>query len=325
MKLEQCVNLINEIDNDFISLYSLWENHIFNDINFCEIKSLIPLWLSDSGRSCESTIDKKTFEKYLRRNNNELTHRILYFYDVQYILSALQDRIQSVKYIIVELYKIVSYHSKYSEIDNAIKQMDDKASIAHVLINAVFVNLASALDLFTKFIYEIENIEHIDFSTYKKIRSRDNNILFMRYKPLHEDLECKDMIFCKPVCRTLSLIQSLRDEYVHNGAWDYREAIYNAIKRDVVVETFILLPDMDENGNFIASKSRNKFYSKKEKINLTLLDYIMETMKIFQNTINKLKELYPTKGFNNNSKFMDYVKEIEQWINIEDFIDDHNE
>ena len=82
---------------------------------------------------------------------------------------------------------------------------------------------------------------------------------------------------------------------------------------------------MDENGNFIASKSRNKFYSKEEKINFTLLDYIMETMKIFQNTINKLKELYPIKEFNNNSKIMDYVKEIEQWRNMEKFIDGHDE
>ncbi len=325
MNVKQCVDFINEIDNDFISLYSLWENHIFDDINFCEIESLIPLWLSEGGRSCDSTIDKETFEEYITHNNNELTHRILYFYDVQNILSALQDRIQSVKYIISELYKIVSYHPEHSEIDNIIMQMDDKASIAHVLINAVFVNLSSALDLFTKFVYEIENIEHVDFSTYKQIRSHENKIIFMKYNPLHEDLKCKDMIFYKPVCRTLNLIRTLRNEYVHNDAWNYRGIIYKAIKRDDVVDTFILLPDMDENGNFIASKSRNKFYSKEEKINFTLLDYIMETMKIFQNTINKLKELYPIKEFNNNSKIMDYVKEIEQWRNMEKFIDGHDE
>ena len=204
-------------------------------------------------------------------------------------------------------------------------QMDNKATIAHLLINSVCVNLASALDLFTKFVYEIENIKHCSFEDYKKIKSCKNGILFMGYSPQHEELKCKNMIFCKPVCRTLKLISTLRNEYVHNGAWDYREIIYNSISNGIIVDSFILLPDIDKYGNFVTTRSRNKFYSKEEKINITLLDYIMETLEIFRNTINKLKELYPIKEINNNSKIMNYVKEIEQWRNMENFIDAHDE
>lgn len=280
MKLKQCTDFIDEIDNDFISLYSLWEKCIFNDINFCEIESLIPLWLAEAGRSSESDINKETFEKFLKCNSNELTHRILYFYDVQNILSALQDRIQSVKHLISELYKIVPFQSniiKCTEIDNVIMQMDNKATIAHLLINSVCVNLASALDLFTKFVYEIENIKHCSFEDYKKIKSCKNGILFMGYSPQHEELKCKNMIFCKPVCRTLKLISTLRNEYVHNGAWDYREIIYNSISNGIIVDSFILLPDIDEYGNFVTTRSRNKFYSKEEK---SILHYLIIFWKL---------------------------------------------
>ena len=47
-----------------------------------------------------------------------------------------------------------------------------------------------------------------------------------------------------------------------------------------------------DNGNFVTSGSRNKFYSQGNRINIQLPEMIMETTRIVDATINQLCTLY---------------------------------
>lgn len=49
---------------------------------------------------------------------------------------------------------------------------------------------------------------------------------------------------------------------------------------------------MDENGNFIAYGSRNKFYSQANRINVQLPDLINDVTVLLKNTIQQITTLY---------------------------------
>ena len=51
-------------------------------------------------------------------------------------------------------------------------------------------------------------------------------------------------------------------------------------------------PDMDENGNFVSSGSRDKFYSQGNMINIQLPHLVMDTLTVIQKTIDEIVVLY---------------------------------
>lgn len=55
-----------QIDNTtegIVPLYDIIENYFFQDLDYQELKSIIPLWMIDTGRSPESSLDKIRYEQ----------------------------------------------------------------------------------------------------------------------------------------------------------------------------------------------------------------------------------------------------------------------
>ena len=296
MKLSQCYKDIDQVLDLIVLIFDIVENKLFSHYDFDKIKGLIPLWISDSGRTPESTMSKEVFEKLKTNCSDELTNRILYWFDLQSPIYGLQDRIESVKHIIYELYKLIPNYTKYKDTDytSAVRYMDSRSSLIHTYINVIFVHLASSFDLFTKIVYELEHIDALDFSIYSELKSRKDRILYSPNKIISNELKKEGLIFSNPPI--LRKVCSFRDYYIHNGSWDYRCAVYGAAVDGIPKDTFVFLPDTDNNGNLIKSGGRNMFYSKGEKINITLPKLLSDVMTMYKDSINELVKLYPIEN-----------------------------
>ena len=269
--------------------------------------------LSDSGRTPESTMTKEVFENLKTNCSDELTNRILYWFDLQSPIYALQDRIESVKHIIYELYKLIPHSIKYKDADytSAVRYMDSSSSLIHTYINVIFVHLASSFDLFTKIVYELEHIDSLNFSIYSELKSKKDRILYSPNKIKSCELKKTGLIFSNPPI--LRKICSFRDYYIHNGSWDYRCAVYGAAVDGIPEDTFVCLPDTDEKGNLIKSGGRNMFYSKGEKINVTLPQIVSDVMEMYKNSINELVKLYPIENDSEKTLPIEISDVIKSW------------
>lgn len=313
MKLSQCHKDIDQVLDLIVIIFDIVENKLFSQYDFEYIKSFIPLWISDSGRTPESTMTKEVFENLKTNCSDELTNRILYWFDLQSPIYALQDRIESVKHIIYELYKLIPHSIKYKDADytSAVRYMDSSSSLIHTYINVIFVHLASSFDLFTKIVYELEHIDSLNFSIYSELKSKKDRILYSPNKIKSCELKKTGLIFSNPPI--LRKICSFRDYYIHNGSWDYRCAVYGAAVDGIPEDTFVCLPDTDEKGNLIKSGGRNMFYSKGEKINVTLPQIVSDVMEMYKNSINELVKLYPIENDSEKTLPIEISDVIKSW------------
>lgn len=301
--LEKTHTAIRNLSEEIVALYNIIEDYFFQDIDFQKVQRVLPIWFSDAGRSAESTCDKVLYEIFRKVYNDPISNRILHWFDVQGLLSAMQDRVIATSLYMEDLYKIIPAYSSHeeSEYTSCTRAMNSYSDKAHTNINNVFVSLSSSLDLFTKIIYECSKYDIHLFNTYKRLKSRQNKILYNKINYGFPELKEEGLLYSEPKC--IRTICSFRDEFIHNGAWDYRCAIYEPFVNDNPSEPFILSPDIDEEtGLLVSSGSRNKFYSKGNRINIILPYIISDVIHVLSITLDMFKTVLENKTVENKDK-----------------------
>ena len=251
----------------------------------------------DAGRSPESEMNKELYENLCSIYADPISNRIIHWADVQGLLAAFQDRVQAVHHYLEVIYKYLPAYCLYedSEYETCTKRFDDTANKVHMAINNVFVSLCSSFDLFTKVVYECLKYDRNRFAEYKKLKCRKDNILYKKKNNGFDELKADGLLYSEPVCVRIAC--SFRDEFIHNGAWDYRCAIYYPyVVGGKPVEPFVLMPDIDTSGLLVSSHSRNKFYAKSDKINVFLVGFVKDVMVVLNKTIKALIELLQNKN-----------------------------
>lgn len=282
---QQIVNLSEEV----VPLYDDIENYFFQDVEYQKLKSVICQWMTDAGRSPESGMDKDTYEKLRKVYSDPLSNRIIHWADVQMILAVFQDRVMAVRNYLLEIYRCLPAYCLYddSEYSTSQRVLNDESDSVHTAINNVFVSLCSSFDLLTKVVYECSHYDKDGFAEYKKLKCRKENILYKKGNYGFDELKAEGLLFSDPVCVRTAC--SFRDEFIHNGAWDYRCAIYYPSVDGDPVEPFVVMPDLDANGNLVASGSRNKFYAKSDKLNVVLPGLVKEIVEVLSKTLTALR------------------------------------
>lgn len=290
-KLHSLYDSIMALAEDTVSLYDRIEDYFFQDIDYRYVVEELPPWMIDAGRSPESPLDKQTYEDLRSIYNDSASNRVIHWIDVQGLLNAFQDRIVSVKNHLIEVYKYIPAYFPYKdkEIERSTRGMDDTADKVHTAINNVFVSLYSAFDLLTKVVYECSHYDSTGFDSYKKLKSRKDRILYDKSRFGFDELKEEGLLYSEPVC--VRTVCSFRDEFIHNGSWDYRCAIYYPYVDDEPVEPFVVMPDVDDEGHLVTSGSRNKFYAKSDKINVVLPELVKGIVEVLSKTQERLKEV----------------------------------
>lgn len=280
---------IVKLSEDVVPLYDDIENYFFQEVDYQVLKSAICQWMTDAGRSSESGMDKDTYEKLRKVYNDPLSNRIIHWADVQMILAAFQDRVMAVRNYLMEIYRHLPAYCLYEDDEYSASQrmLNDESDSIHTAINNVFVSLCSSFDLLTKVVYECSHYDKDGFEEYKKLKCRKENILYKKGNFGFDGLKAFGLLYSDPVCVRTAC--SFRDEFVHNGAWDYRCAIYYPSIDGEPVEPFVVMPDVDVNGNLVTSGSRNKFYAKSDKLNVELPRLVKEIVEVLSKTVAALR------------------------------------
>lgn len=294
-KLHGLYDSIMALAEDTVPLYDRIEDYFFQDIDYRFIIEELPPWMIDAGRSPESPLDKQAYENLRSIYNDPVSNRVIHWVDVQGLMNAFQDRIVSVKNHMIEIYKYIPAYFPYEdrEIERSTRGQDDTSDKVHTAINNVFVSLYSAFDLLTKVVYECAHYDSTGFDSYKKLKSRKDRILYDKSRFCFVELKEEGLLYSEPVCVRTAC--SFRDEFIHNGSWDYRCAIYYPFVDGKLVEPFVVMPDVDDEGHLVTSGSRNKFYAKSDKINLVLPELVKEIVEVLSKTQERLKEVLDSK------------------------------
>lgn len=286
-----------------VPLYDAIEDFFFQDVDYQKIKSIIPLWMMDAGRSPESGFDKGLYEQLRSVYNDSISNRIIHWADVQGLLAAFQDRLMAVINYLEVIYKYLPAYCMYedNEYETATREQDETSDKVHTAINNVFVSLCSSFDLITKVVYECSKYDANGFAEYKKLKCRKDNILYKKSNNGFDELKETGLLYDEPVCVRTAC--SFRDEFIHNGAWDYRCAIYYPyVDGGDPVEPFVVMPDVNDEGLLVTSGSRNKFYANSTKINVFLPGFVKDVMEVLKKTVVALIDLLRTKTTASNKE-----------------------
>lgn len=139
--------------------------------------------------------------------------------------------------------------------------------------------------MLTKITYEFEN-KYDSFENFKKAKSA--NILWGNRKRLAIKDE-PDTVFIRS--NTVKLIESLRNEVVHNGSLEQNPKVFIVFENNEIVERFMLLPDYID-GNLSTAKNRKHFFSNGNKANKVLPELHFAYLKEILNTVKLLNEKY---------------------------------
>lgn len=118
----------------------------------------------------------------------------------------------------------------------------------------------SILDMLCKISFEIQNPQK-DFSKYINMRSA--KMLWGDKKRLTIN-GCEGTLFEN--CDLVRMIESMRNEVVHNGSWELNPKAYTRFEKGEAVERFMLFPDISQ-GRLAKVKGRNHFFGDRKKVN----------------------------------------------------------
>lgn len=146
----------------------------------------------------------------------------------------------------------------------------------------LIISLYSCFDILSKIAYELENIQDCS-SSYKRLSSR--NILFGDKNKIKK-VSKSNTIFDNT--RELSIIVNLRNELVHNAAWEMHPKIFIRTKNNVLIDKTIYLPDFNEDGNLIRYKNRKRFFAQGKELNKELPKIFFSILSLIENTIDEI-------------------------------------
>lgn len=146
----------------------------------------------------------------------------------------------------------------------------------------IYIRLHSLLDYHTKLAYEIEKTR-VDFEKYPKLSSK--NELYSSRKKLKVN-GSKDTLFEKDAF--ITEIDSYRNELIHNSLLDDELRIYEKYEDRQLIERYLLLPDVDQNGRLESYINRRFFYSNERKFNYILPDLLRTFQERQLKTLNVL-------------------------------------
>lgn len=269
-------NIKYELDDALVSLYDKFRDVFFpnTSLYYAELSSL-PIWVQEAGQNSDCSISAKTFEQWSqpeRQKDCSNLFRHLYLVDCQFLVGTIQNLLQGMDSA------FVSYYISISSIGNNIRasgpnstmfQMSPSVTSISSLLESYFTKAYSILDMLSKIGYELENPQD-DFAMYHKLKSA--KLLWGSRKNLKIN-NTRGTLF--EDCEIVRMIESLRNELVHNGSWELNPKVFVRFQDNIIVEKFMLFPDISD-GHLATVKNRRHFFETGSKVNYILPKFHQE-------------------------------------------------
>ena len=307
-------SLLVEINSEMIDIHEYVQQLVFSDIDYYAIIPLVPLWIRHAGHSEESCMDKLSFEKHIKSNENVLTNKFLYYHDIEALTNSVQNRFSIIGKMIDSLFSRLSGKLKYNykDYDEVVFSRDAET---HAVLNTIIINVCSCLDILTKLTYELNSITEVSFDKYPKLKSKD--ILYSYSKRLPLKYRQDGSLFCDSTPVVIRMFESLRNEIVHNGTLDFDYTIYYG-KKGEDYDTWIFFPEFDKSGVLASYNARKKFYPDYSKtFNTELPKMVNDFLTISLETLALIKSNIATEYYASPTDVNKFAEEIKNWYKIE--------
>ncbi|MEE1503805.1 MAG: hypothetical protein UGF89_06145 [Acutalibacteraceae bacterium] len=281
-----------ELDAELVILYDKLRDLLFEDVDkyYSEL-DIIPIFVQDAGYDSDCVLDKNTFLKLVNEYKDKVPnlYKHLYLVDIQFLIATIQNLLEGMDYSFTNFFVQISNieHKNYltDKTDTVLMLTSQDSRYISSLLESYFTKAYSILDILTKICYEFEN-KYDSFENYKKTKSA--NILWGDRKHLSIK-DAADTVFIRS--DTIKLIESLRNEVVHNGSLEQNPKVFITLENNEIVERFMLLPDFID-GTLVTAKNRKHFFSDGNKANDLLPQIHMNYLKEILSTIKYLNANY---------------------------------
>ena len=284
-------NIKYDIDAELVNLYDKFRDLFFSDTKaYYDELELLPLFVQTAGIDSDCCLSSKQFvelsSEFYKGMPNLYKH--IYLNDCQFLVATIQNLLEAMSDCLCDFYVCLSdielLHG--SSFDNTIVTLSSSQS-SHLcfLVETYFTKAYSIMDIFCKIAYEFEN-PMTDFSKCKKMNCA--NILWGDRKHLKINKQA-NTIFAD--IALTKMIESIRNEVVHNGTWEIHPKTFISIQNGEITERFVLFPDFEQD-RLATVKNRKHFFSNETKVNDILPKIHKEFMGLVLNTtkyINGLK------------------------------------
>lgn len=256
-----------ELDTELVSLYDKFRDVFFRDTDkyYRELDRL-PCFVQTAGQDSECSLTAEIFSEWLCRDEFIAMpnfYRHLYLVDCQFLIGTIQNLLSGMENSFINYYTQIikiGNHVAPSVPDATMYEMSQSVRCISSQLENYFIKAYSILDMLCKIGHELQFPEE-DFASYKKIKSA--NLLWGARKKLKIN-NTPHTLFEK--CDLVSIIESLRNEVVHNGTWELNPKVFIKFKDELPVERYMLFPDIAQ-GHLATVKSRNHFFGSGTKVN----------------------------------------------------------
>lgn len=246
------------IDLDNLIIERLFGNQsaYYSIIRFC------PTAISEGGFSPEMTFDRNSFANYIKRFSFEEARRLIYLDDLKYLTESFYETYNQAVSSLRMVFRALGEIEPIGDISNGLFNVSSPKSHSMMReVESFIIRLYSSLDILSRLLFELDRIPD-RFESFKKIRS-DKSALYSTFRSNGPHSGDEGHI-CNHFPEALYL-EDLRNEIVHNRAFENSATCYISLENGIVKERFFFLPDSDENGRLTRWNGRCRFYSQQNK------------------------------------------------------------
>ncbi|MGF6764832.1 hypothetical protein P3T24_005166 [Paraburkholderia sp. GAS33] len=263
-----------DVEGICVRLHEALRRAIIDDATYNELLPRVPQFACLAGLNSESTLSKTDFEKVIcvTANFPEIK-RFLFLYDVQKLISSIQECQKELIQMVGEFYRTLNTEALFVppilQDDGIRYNTSPTVTKLFALLTFTFVRMHSLLDYTVKLALETDGLP-TDFTKYPKMRSANKQFGGRKWVSFNK---LPGSLF--EDCELITFIETLRNHLIHDGLLDDMPKAYERIENGVAVEKFLLFPDMTE-GRFDRVGNRNLFFSREDKINERLPEILAE-------------------------------------------------
>ena len=263
-----------QIESSVNNLRDLVIERLFGTASaYYSIIRVFPIGLIEGGLDPESSFDRDSFNSYISCFSFEEAYRLVYLQDLNYLIDSFVETHERA---------ISSLRTAFFLLAD-VNPIGCKSSGAHIVsspdshgmmreVESFVIRLYSSLDILSRLLCELQNVPDT-FESFRKIPS-DKKALYSAYRRKSLYADDRDLIFCD--FSEVAYLEDLRNEIVHNRAFESAAKCYVRLEEGVIKERFFLRPDSDISGRVAKWKGRSRFYSQEKKGNRYLPQLYLE-------------------------------------------------